>query len=174
MIPKKIPVDQIKDLQIKQYFNAIIVSGTVPKSTLGGTLTAKLNLTSSGDFLSNDVTGKYTTLVMDDESIVDDGTNHLSCRITDSRNKELFDDFIPLDLFLTPGRVRTLGVLVDAAGGVPNPSSQMFFPKKFSHLFSANNDIIFEFKNDSDAENTFNIAFFGERIKSTLATGQGN
>jgi len=168
---KEINTGQIKDLQRKQHFNAIIIQGTVPKLANGGALTAKFNLASYGDFLCNDITGSYSSLVEDQAAAVDDGVCHLSAKLSDGQGGiQLFDDFIPLNLFLTPGRQRTMGVLVDAAGGVPNVSLPMFFPKYLVHLFPANNDIVLELRNDADWENTFKIAFWGTRIKQGLTT----
>lgn len=169
---KALDAGKIKDLQMRQHFSAIIIQGTVPAVAAGGALTAKFNLASYGDFLCSDITGMYSSLVDSGAgAAVDDGTNHLSARLSDGQGGiQLFDDYIPLNLFLTPGRQRTMGVLLDAAGGVPPASLPLFFPKQLVHLFPANNDIVLDVRNDSDWPNKFKIAFWGTRIKSFVST----
>lgn len=165
-----IDTGKIKDLQFRQYFNVLYVEGTVPKVADGGTLNTNLRVSSIGDFLVNDVTGQYTSFV-DDNGQVDDGENHLSVRITDGdRGREIFDDYIPLYLWLTPGRTRSSGIL-DITGARADPSQPLFYPKPFPYCFGANTDILLEFKNDADWENYFKIAFWGTRVKSWKIPG---
>jgi hypothetical protein len=167
-----IDTGKIKDLQSRQHFDAIVLRGEVPAVAAGGSLTAKFNLASYGDFLSQDVTGSYSTLVDDGAgAAVDDGVCHLAGRLYDGQGgTPLFSDMVPLNLWLTPGRRRTTGVLLDAAGGVPNIGSVLFFPKNLVHLFPASNDIVLEVRNDSDWKNSFEIVFWGIRVKSFIST----
>ena len=172
ILNKKLDAGQLLDLQNKQYFNALYLEGEVPNTdTDGGQQAFTLNVSNLGHFLWLDVTGSYSRKVLDDQDVVDDGTNHLRVQVRDGSNGlELFDDYIPLDLFLSPGGTRTMGVLVDAATGVPNASSQLFYPKRVEYLFMSNSEIIFNFKNDSDYANKFKIALWGVRIKDSAST----
>lgn len=173
-LSRYIDAKNVENLQINQYANVLRINGTVPAiDNQNGALTAVLNISSYGGFLMQSFTGKYSTLVSDGgqpAAAVDDGTNHLSVKIVDVTSAiDLFDDFVPLDLFLSPGRVRTPGVYVDAAGGVPNPSNQLFWPMPFEYYFSSNAEINLEFRNNSDWSNTFDISFWGIRLKSSIS-----
>lgn len=167
VLTNKINANAVKDLQITQHFNAIYIEGSVPALAAGGMLTATTKITSYGDFLCYRMTGKYSTLVA---GPADDGTCHLKMTIRDGTGGvDIFEDFIPLDLFCSPGRVRTMGVLADAAGGVPNPTQQLFYPMPLEYIFRANNDLTLQVKNDATYANNFSIAFWGVRLKSPAA-----
>jgi hypothetical protein len=71
--------------------------------------------------------------------------------------RALFSDYIPLHLILTPGRRKSL-----AAGAAGNA---LFYPLPLEYMFTANSEIVFDVKNDSDVANNFSIAFHGVRIK---------
>lgn len=170
----KQPLDAsaMKDLQIKQYSNALFIEGTVPAVTAGGSLTATIAISNLGDFLIQRMTGNYTTLIDDGAGAAnDDGTNHLTLQIRDGGNGlELFDDFIPLDLFMTPGRRRLMGVTTGAGAVAIEPAHQLHFPGfPFEYIFSANTEIVFALRNDATWLNRFQIALWGVRIKSAAA-----
>lgn len=169
----KQPLDAgaMKDLQIKQYSNALFIEGSVPAVTAGGSLTSTIAISNLGDFLCQRITGNYTTLIEEAAAPVDDGTNHLSLQIRDGGNGlELFDDFIPLDLFMTPGRRRLMGVTTGAGAVAIEDAHELHFPGfPFEYIFSANTEIVFAFRNDSTYLNKFQIALWGVRIKIAAA-----
>lgn len=175
MLSRPINANKVKDIQIVQYANFIHVKGTCPKVDDGGTINALLKISNIGDFLTSKITGTFTSIVEDPNNAgnpADDGTNHLSVKITDTGNSiELTDTHIPMDLFLTPGRVRKMGVNVDAAGAgiAPDPSQPLFWPVNMEYIFAANTEINFEFKNDSDWANDFAICLHGTRIRSRIS-----
>jgi hypothetical protein len=89
--------------------------------------------------------------------------------------RTLFDDYIPLDLFLSPGRARRQTGLAGAAvannlqavGGVADKADNapsLFYPYRFEYLFAANSDIQLSVKNDSNTTNYIDLAFKGVRI----------
>lgn len=162
---------KIKNLQYKEYSNCVKVTGDVPKLSEGGSLVSTINISSYGDFYCKRITGHYSRLVANGAAANDDGTNHLSCQLRDGSNGlELFDTHIPLDLFLSPGGVRSLGVTTGAGGTLLAKSEPLNFPgMPFVYQFSANSTIVFDMKNDSDWANKFTIVLWGTRILSASA-----
>ena len=121
----------------------------------------EVNIRSDAHFQSEFITGDFTTL---NAGPVDAGANLLSLRITDlSNDLKLMDDFIPLNLFLSPGRVLSPGV----AG---NPSQALFYPIPFQHLFPANGGIGVEAQNTGTFQNTFNLLFWGRKLRASEAS----
>lgn len=115
-----------------------------------------IDIKSDAHFMVEYVTGNFTTL--NGAGPADDGTNHITLRITDGSNDlKLFDAPVPLDLFLSPGRVL-------AAGVAGNPSNQLFYPIKFEHTFPASGKIILEFQNNADQDNEVNLLFMGRKL----------
>ena len=180
VLQSRINANAVKDLQIVQHQNVIYVEGQVPSVTNGGMLTVSTKITSYGDFLCNRITGKYNTLTGADScwpdalpwTATDDGTCHLRMTLRDGTGGvDIFEDYIPLDLFFSPGRVREQGILVDTAGaGIPpNPSQQLFYAMPLEYVFRANNDLTIQLKNDSTCRNRFSLAFWGIRLKSAAA-----
>lgn len=161
----------MKDLQIRQYQNALFIEGIVPEVAAGGSLTSTIAVSNLGDFLIQRITGNYTTLILENQSAVDDGVNHLTLQLRDGGNGlELFDSFIPLDLFLTPGRRRFMGVTTGAGAIAIEDAHELHFPGfPFEYIFSANTEIVFALRNDSTYANKFQIALWGVRIKSNAA-----
>lgn len=161
--------DKLKDLQMQEYENALKVTGSVPKVADGGSLVATINVSSYGDFQCERITGKFSRLVDDGGGTAnDDGSNHLTVQLRDGNSGlELFDSQIPMDLFLTPGSTRTLGVTTGAGGAALAPDAPINFPGfPFRHLFDANGTIVFDVRNLADWENTFTIVLWGTRILS--------
>lgn len=158
---KIIDTAKLFEIQNKQYTEKLLLSDTVPASS---TRLAKTSITSLGHFLCLRITGNFETLTQPvEEPIVDDGICHLRGKMIDEcTNRALFNDYIPFDLFLTPGRVKSsnsTGVLTDPLG---NP---MFWPDEFVYLFAVNSDISIDVKNDSLTAIKYNIAFHGIRIR---------
>lgn len=93
----------------------------------------------------------------------DDGVNHISIRITDGSNDlKLMENFIPANLFLSPGRTLASGV----AG---NPTNQLFYPFPFHHIFPANGSIIIEATNNGATDNVLNLLFWGKKLRAKIA-----
>jgi hypothetical protein len=110
------------------------------------------------------ITGSFQTLNV---AGADDGVNHVSIRISDGSNDlKLMDNFIPANLFLSPGRTLTPGV----AG---NPSNSLFYPFPFYHIFPANGGIIVESANNGATQNVLNLLFWGKKLRAGLAEQQG-
>lgn len=171
LLSHEINIGKLKDLQQKQHFNVLKAEGTVPALAAGGLLNLSINVSNEGDFFCHDITGSFSTLIEAAGPVTqDDGVNHLRAKIRDAGSgTDLFDDFTPLDLFLSPGRTRTAGIIVAPAGLAVEPSNTVFFPKRFVYVFRANTNIQIEVKNDANFANSFVLAFWGIRIKSPQA-----
>lgn len=155
---KKIEVQNVFMLQQSQYSEKLLLTDEVPA---GSMRMGKVSITNLGHFLVTRITGTYETLGFND-GIVDDGVCHLRGKMVDqSSNRPLTNDYIPLDLFLTPGRVKT-----SKSGGVmtDTPSNGIFWPDDFVYLFAKNSDVSFEVKNDGATSMRYNLCFHGIRI----------
>jgi len=164
------------DLQRSQYSEKLLMSGTVPGSATGAATTmARTAVSNLGHFLCQYVTGHFSCRRTIAGEIIDDAINHLRGQLIDGAGqKKLFNDRIPLDLWLSPGRERdatTLNAVADSAGGVPvsPPPYPLFYPHEFEYLFSANSDILLDLANDSDLDIDFEITFHGIRILSKVS-----
>lgn len=171
LLSHEVNIGKLKDLQTRQHFNVLKAEGSVPAVAAGGLLNITLNVSNEGDFFCQDITGSFSSLIEAAGPVVhDDGVSHLRAKIRDAGSgTDLFDDYIPLDLFLTPGRTRTAGVILAPAGLTVEPSNTVFIPKRFVYVFRANTNIQIEVKNDANYANNFVIAFWGVRIKSPVA-----
>lgn len=158
LLKNRIQSGKLFDVQNKQYTEKLLLEDTVPagQSKLGS-----IQITNLGDFYCQFLTGHFETLDLDG-TIKDDGVSHLRGQLVDGSNqRRLFNDYIPLDLFLTPGRVKSalsVNVLTDPA------SNALFFPQYFEYLFSVNGSIQFDVKNDSDTPITYAVVFHGYRL----------
>jgi hypothetical protein len=143
------------DIQNVQYSEVLLLSDSVAAGTQK---TCRVSVSALGHFLCNFITGSFTTQSTAG-AVVDDGIDYLRGKLIDGgAQRALFSDYIPLHLFLTPGRRRSL-----AAGAVSNT---LFYPLPLEYLFTANSEIVMDVKNDSDVANSLSIAFHGVRIKS--------
>ena len=157
-VTKRLDAEAIVNLQNYQYRENILLSDTVPASSqkLG-----RVNISNLGHFYCLFITGHFTTVKRGQEESTDDGVNHLRGKLIDGGNQRaLFNDYVPLDLILTPGRVRTI---LDLTG---DPSNNLFYPIEFNYLFTANGSIMFDVKNDATYDNNYEICFHGYRIKA--------
>lgn len=161
------------NLQRSQYSEKLLLSDTVPagQSKLGKTAVSNL-----GHFLCLHITGHFETLRYQGETVIDDAINHLRGQLIDGAGqKKLFNDYIPLDLWMSPGRERSndaanvLTPVVDPAVDTACCPPYLFYPQEFEYLFSANSDILLDVKNDSDYEIDYEICFHGIRILSSAA-----
>lgn len=146
-------------LQNVQYSEKILLEDSVPagQSKLGKTAISNL-----GHFYCQYITGHFETLALDEATVVDTGVNYLRGQLVDGAGqKKLFNDYIPLDLILSPGRVKSANATDPTAG---DPSHSLFYPLQFEYLFAANSDILFDVKNDSDKVLSYSIVFHGIRV----------
>lgn len=160
---KSISPHEAVAIQQLQYPDKIPFSGNIPA---GQSLVLRANVSNLGIFICQRLTGDFETKVLDGVAIVDDGICRLRAKLTINDNRALFSDFVPLNLFLTPGRVRASGVLWKNALATiqADPSTALFYPNEFTNSFNMNTDILFEIKNSSTADNYVNIVMHGLRV----------
>jgi hypothetical protein len=163
-----ISVEKYRDIKRKQYPDKVIVDGTV---TAGLQQRFNAQISSIGDFYSQYITARYTTLQLIGESICDIGVCNLRLMIIDGTgSRRMGNDFIPMDLIASPGRVKSQTAVncYSDSGAIlrADPAGDLFYPFEFCNLFDAKSSIIIDIKNDADADNTFEIVFHGQRILS--------
>lgn len=165
-------------VQSEQYSEKISLSDTIPANS---TKLCKTNVSNLGHFLCLRITGHYETVGRyDNQSLepsdngfpYDDGICHLKGQLQDGAGQRImFSDYVPLDLFLSPGRIRSVNALnlIAEADGIPpsSPASTLFYPDEFEYLFTANSDILFSVKNDSNYPLSLELLFHGVRILSS-------
>jgi len=180
---KRVDTEALFALQQYQYSDRIPMADTV---SAGQSSLAKANVSNLGHFLCTHVTGHFQTArTLAGVGRVDEGVNHLRGQLIDGAGqRKIFSDYVPFDLWLSPGRTRhngtaaapCLNVLADVlAGGVvvaaqavqPYP---LFYPVELEYLFTANSDIQLDVKNDSDEALSYEIVFHGIRVLSSVST----
>ena len=156
---QKLDPDKIFAIQKNQYRETILLTDTVPatSSKLG-----KVGISNLGPFFSMFITGTFETIGQPAAVVVDTGLSYLSGMLKDGTgNKPLFNDRIPLDLWLSPGRRKSAsstGVLTDPV------SNNLFYPIEFEYLWDAVTEIQLDVVNTSNVAVTYEIAFHGIRI----------
>jgi hypothetical protein len=160
LLEKAINPKDLFAIQNYQYQEKLILTDEVPA---GSTRLGKVSITNLGHFLCTRITGNYETITDVGAGVInDDGVSHLRGKIIDQcTNRALTNDYVPLDLILTPGRVKTsksANVLTDPA------SSAVFWPDEFIYLFTVNSDISIDVKNDGNTAIKYNICFHGWRF----------
>ncbi len=123
-------------------------AGTVPASS---TLTEDIVINNDVHFVSETMTGWYTTLIVGG---ADGGASQISAVIKLVAKYDLYYDAIDLASFLSPGRQRSSGVAGD-------PSNTPFYPKKFYNLFPARSIIRCTFTSAAVVDNEVEIALHG-------------
>lgn len=177
VLSQKLAAQSRFQLQSEQYSEKISLSDTIPANS---TKLCKTNVSNLGHFLCLRITGHFETLgkyntttgaVSAGGSIIDDGICHLRAIIQDGAGQRImFSDYTPLDLFLSPGRTRSIDATnnlvpqtnIPVASAAPN----LFYPDEFEYLFTANSDILVSIKNDSNYETDVEMLFHGIRILS--------
>ncbi|MFA5211972.1 MAG: hypothetical protein WC406_01420 [Methanoregula sp.] len=152
--------ENLQDLQRRQYRECLIMRDLVPA---GGQHDGIIAVSSYGNFLCMAITGRYETLSNPGGAgIVDDGVCYLSGQLRDgSGGRPMFDQRIPFDLLLSPGRRKSaLSTTLLADPSAP----PLFYPLEFMYLFPANNNIVMDAQNDSDTDLRYEICFHGIRI----------
>ena len=154
-----IDIGRIIELQNHQYQNALYLEQTVPA---GSQVDASLNITALGHFMLLSMTGDFTTLEDDGQGAAEDtGVNNLLMQLVDGSNQRtLFDDFVPVDMFLSPGRRKSLAGAISA----DNRSDLLYLEYGWIYTFPKNSNIICRIRNAADWENTLRIQFKGIRI----------
>ena len=165
---KIINPQKILAMQNLQYQEKLLLEDTVPANT---SKLGKVSVSSLGHFYCLYITGHFTTLYEQAENgaeTVDDGISHLRGKLSDGSNqRQLFNDYIPLDLFCSPGRVKDEAynfVISQPTAALAAPSNNLFYPLAFQYMFTVNSDILFDVKNDSNNENTYALVFHGIRL----------
>lgn len=148
------------NVQREKYCEKLFVTDTVPAQS---SRLAKIAIGNVGDFRCFYITATYTTLSILGPDIFDRGICSLSMRITDGNNQTLlFNDYIPMDLWASPGRVKSASSMSIATDP---PASNFIMPMEFEYLFARNVDILCEVKNTSGTPNTWSIMFHGFRYR---------
>lgn len=122
----------------------------------GGRAAAQIQITSDAHFYFAYLTGNFTTV----SGGADVLANQISMFMRDTgRSRDLFDDFIPLDLLLTPGRAATSGISTI-------PGGNLFYPLDWGYLFEANSTIQMEFASVAAVDaNIVNLCFHGVKYR---------
>ena len=189
LLTKKLPVLDILAIRASQYVQNLYIEGVVPA---GQTIPFTIPLSKIGDYLMISFTGFYTCLRM--QTIVaplqleDLGVCPLRMRLSAGASSlEMFGDFVPMSLLLSPGRQRVdpadpvliVGgyALANAdQGPVPN---QLFYPYSYQFAFRSGDTITVTVQNDFNAAargwlNRFGISFLGVRCSDIdRAVAQG-
>jgi len=171
-------LEKILRLRSSQYVQALYVEDVVEA---GLEKTTPLPLSTIGAFLVLSFTGYFTCLRIKGAGPVlqDLGICPLRMRIqAGASTLEMFGDWVPMSLLLTPGRQRVNpadpqlitggATLADAdQGPVPN---QLFYPYNYQMPFQANDVISISVKNDYDTasggwKNKWGICFLGIRMR---------
>jgi hypothetical protein len=176
LIRDEIPMEEILALRASQYAQPLYVESTI---TAGGTAEPTIPLSELGAFLVLSFTGFYTSLRIKalGVSLEDLGVCPLRMKISAGASRlQMFGDYVPMNLLLTPGRVRvdpldpvlvTGGYALAAAdiGPVPSP---LYNNYGFVFPFGANDVITVSVKNDFAAAangwtQRFGVCFLGIR-----------
>lgn len=172
VLAKKLIAEDLLSIQRYQYAEKIVMEDTVSSSS---SKMGKASISNIGHFLCLYITGSFTSLLLGGTgSGIDTGVSYLKGLLFDgSGQRKLFNDYIPLELWLSPGRVRNTVASntyqPDGAIVTASDSNQLYTPIDFEYLFQANSDILFDVKNSSDADISYSICFHGIRIKSSTA-----
>ena len=152
ILQTRLDTNKLFAVQNSQNVEALYMTGSVPAS---GTILLKTTVSNKGHFWCTHVTGSYTTA---SNAQTDDGICHLKGKLMDGgTSRPIFNDYVPLNLWLTPGRVMSIA-------GSGSASNNLFIPMVLDYLFSANTDIQLDCTNDVAYAQTVNIIFWGVRV----------
>lgn len=114
---------------------------------------------SSGPFFMEMLTIAYPTVLNDGATDVDDGVSRLRLQLKNSSNNlPVFSDFIPVELFATPGRRATPGVVSAYAPGTLQLGTGGF---PLYALFPTSGNIGFDWQNDANVPAVVDVACWG-------------
>lgn len=152
---QQIDVAEVMRLQQYQYQCTLYLEQEVPANSQ---VDAAVNVTSIGHFMLLSMTGSYTTVEEIDEEPVDNGVVPLYAQLVDGSNfRELFEDYVPANLFLSPGREKSLSTSGER-------SDQLFLEYPFVYTFPLNGQVILRIQNAANYANKLKVAFKGIRI----------
>jgi hypothetical protein len=171
-------VEKILRIRASQYIQPLYVEDIVDA---GLTKSTPLPLSTIGAFLVLSFTGFFTCLRIKAALTLEDlGICPLRMKIqAGASGLEMFGDYVPMNLLLSPGRIRvnpadpaliTGGYALANADQGPVPG-QLFYPMTYQYPFQANDTISITVKNDFDAsvggwKNRWGICFFGVRCRN--------
>ena len=116
-----------------------------------------------GHFWVHWITLSFTTL--DGSPAADTGIDYLRGKLIHTQNSQpVFNDFVPLHLWATPGRRKSIS-------GSGSDSNQMFIVWEWDAMFPINDGIQIDLKNDALlATNSMSASFWGVRVKDASTT----
>jgi len=167
----KLSTEKLREAKTGQHREGILLTGKIAEGQSG---TVKVEIGTAGAIVTMRMAGYFTTMDLIGGQVIDDGVCHLRGQLIDTdKNLALFNDFVPLSLFLSPGRVRAksadvLGVdtpcdnYLKAVAGVADaaaPSANLYEPQEFTHPFTVNSYIRLDIKNDAACSNSFALYF---------------
>jgi len=171
VLTTKFSIAKLREAKTGQHREGILLTGTIAE---GQSNTVKVEIGTAGAIVTMRMAGYFTTMDFVGGKVIDDGVCHLRGQLIDTdKNLALFNDFIPLSLFLSPGRVRAKSAQVagvdtacdnylKASAGLADtaaPSANLYEPQEFTHPFTVNSYIRLDVKNDAACSNTFAIYF---------------
>ena len=159
--------DKLKAIKGDQHREGILLRGTI---AAGGSDSVKVSVGTVGAIVTMRMAGHFTTLDLVGGACVDDGICHLRGQLKDTDgNLELFNDFVPLNLILSPGRIKSkLAVNYLTAGGGADaaaPGGNLYEMQEFTHPFTVNSYIKIDLKNDAAYLNSFEMYFDCIRVE---------
>lgn len=169
----KLSNEKLRESKTGQHREGLLLQGEI---LAGASDSAKVEVGTAGTIVTMRMAAYYTTLDLDTGSghVIDDGICHLRGQLIDTdKNLALFNDFIPFNLFSSPGRIKAKSALVagvvtpcsnylKADAGIADtaaPSSFLYEAQEFTHPFTVNSYIKIDVKNDAGCSNKFAIYF---------------
>lgn len=153
---------KLKEAKVGQHREGILLSGTI---AAGQPDTAKVEVGSAGAIVTMRMSGMFTTLDLVGGHVIDDGICHIRGQLFDTdKNTALFNDFVPLSLFLSPGRIKDKAAenyKLDVAlvANRADPGGFLYEMQEFTHPFTVGAYIKMDVKNDAAYANKFYIYF---------------
>lgn len=164
MLEQMIDVQNAFMIQNKQYSESLLLNDVVPA---GQQKLATVAISNLGHFLCNKITGSFETLEDINGDIVDTGVNYLKGKLVDGSNQRaLFNDMIPLNMFLSGGHTRSATATNNLT--TATPSGNLFYPIELNYLFTINSEIQLVVYNSSNVDLEYNIMFHGDRIREAI------
>jgi len=162
---------KLRESKKGQHREGILLQGTVEP---GQSITQKVEIGTAGTIVTARMSGYFSTLDIVGGKLIDDGVCHLRGQLIDTDgNLALYNDFVPLALVLSPGRMKvqkmviagvdtTVDNYLKASAGIADaaaPSGYLYEMQEFTHPFTINSYIRLDIKNDALAPNKFAIYF---------------
>ena len=177
LMTKVVDVAHIFGVQKEQYQEILpVYNAVIPRKNQ---ITIQALVSGMGDFVLDRIQGTFSTLSDSDNegSYVDDGVSGLAGQLRDGYQKlPLWGDFVPLEMVLTPGRVRNAAALNNTAAhgsyAIAPASNNLFYPLKFEYTFLMNSYIEMDVRNSKNADQYLSLAFIGHRLRQRSRTGQ--